>query len=256
MKKIWIGINFLLLLSCLFLQDSRSVDVNLNEIFFSYSKTHFLGTDHLGRDILSLLIVGASRTFSVFIIASFVSFSFGSFLGLITGYFQNYGSIIIKSIVDFTMIVPSFIVALIVTAIFGINPLTAGCTLGIAGIGNYMNQAENLTKQEKEKEYIQASRVLGVPCYVILYRRILPNILPQLLVNIGNTASGVILQYAALTFIGLGSDFTKPDWGAMLYEYRVYLISRPSLVLLPTICILWLSLSCHFLLDTKKNGEL
>lgn len=100
-----------------------------------------------------------------------------------------------------------------------------------------------------------ASVLLGVPWYVVLYRRILKNILPALLINLGNTASGVILQYSALTFIGLGSDYTKPDWGAMLYQYRIYLVKKPSLIILPTLCILWVSLSFNLIFDNKEQKK-
>ena len=73
-------------------------------------------------------------------------------------------------------------------------------------------------------------------------------ILPSL-----NTASGVILLYSALTFIGLGSDYTKPDWGAMLYQYRIYLVRKPSLIIIPTLCILWVSLSFNLIFDKREN---
>ena len=87
----------------------------------------------------------------------------------------------------------------------------------------------------------------------ILFRRIFVNILARLLVNLGNTASGVILQYSALTFIGLGSDYTKPDGGAMLYQYRIYLVRKPSLIIIPTLCILWVSLSFNLIFDKREN---
>ena len=217
------------------------------------SKEHWFGTDDLGRDVFSLIIIGGFRTFEVVVIATSLSFFVGSFLGMIAGYFQGNIGIIIKSTVDLMMVVPTLIVALIITSIFGITPVTAGISLGIFGIGNYMNQSEALTKVEKNKDYILASKLLGVPWYVVLFRRIFVNILARLLVNLGNTASGVILQYSALTFIGLGSDYTKPDWGAMLYQYRIYLVRKPSLIIIPTLCILWVSLSFNLIFDKREN---
>ena len=202
-----------------------------------------------------MIVVGGFRTLEVVVVATGISFFVGTFLGMTAGYFENTLSLIIKSIVDLMMIVPTLVVALIITSIFGINPITAGVSLGLFSIGNYMNQAEALTKVEKNKDYIMASVLLGVPWYVVLYRRILKNILPALLVNLGNTASGVILQYSALTFIGLGSDYTKPDWGAMLYQYRIYLVKKPSLIILPTLCILWVSLSFNLIFDNKEQKK-
>ena len=220
MTKKLIFINIFLVIILLIFSSKLNADINLDSVFLEFSKENFFGTDDLGRDVFSLIIIGGFRTLEVVAIATSLSFFVGSFLGMIAGYFERNIGTIIKSTVDLMMVVPTLIVALIITSIFGITPVTAGISLGIFGIGNYMNQSEALTKAEKNKDYILASKLLGVPWYVVLFKRIFVNILARLLVNLGNTASGVILQYSALTFIGLGSDYTKPDWGAMLYQPR------------------------------------
>ena len=231
MTKKLIFINILLIIILLIFSSKLNVDINLDSVFLDFSKKNFFGTDDLGRDVFSLIIIGGFRTLEVVVIATSLSFFVGSFLGMIAGYFEGNIGTIIKSTVDLMMVVPTLIVALIITSIFGITPVTAGISLGIFGIGNYMNQSEALTKAEKHKDYILA----------------------RLLVNLGNTASGVILQYSALTFIGLGSDYTKPDWGAMLYQYRIYLVRTPSLIIIPTLCILWVSLSFNLIFDKREN---
>ena len=253
MTKKLIFINIFLVILLLIFSSRLNADINLNSVFLDFSKQHFFGTDDLGRDGFSLVIIGGFRTLEVVAIATSLSFFVGTFLGMIAGYFEKTIGTIIKSMVDFLMVVPTLIVALIITSIFGITPITAGVSIGVFGIGNYMNQSEALTKVEKNKDYILASQLLGVPWYVVLFRRIFVNILPRLLVNLGNTASGVILLYSALTFIGLGSDYTKPDWGAMLYQYRIYLVKRPSLIIIPTLCILWVSLSFNLIFDKREN---
>ena len=253
MTKKLIFINIFLVILLLIFSSRLNADINLNSVFLDFSKQHFFGTDDLGRDVFSLVIIGGFRTLEVVAIATSLSFFVGTFLGMIAGYFEKTIGTIIKSMVDFLMVVPTLIVALIITSIFGITPITAGVSIGVFGIGNYMNQSEALTKVEKNKDYILASQLLGVPWYVVLFRRIFVNILPRLLVNLGNTASGVILLYSALTFIGLGLDYTKPDWGAMLYQYRIYLVKRPSLIIIPTLCILWVSLSFNLIFDKREN---
>lgn len=253
MKKLIIFINVILLLIILFFSNKTDVSVNLDRVFFNISQKNILGTDNLGRDIFSLVVVGAMRTIGVMVISTSISFFVGIFFGLIAGYFEGKIEIFIKSIVDLLMIIPTFVCALIITSIFGITPITAGISIGVFGIGNYMNQSLFLTKREKQKEYIQASILLGVNWYKILYGRILRNIIFELYVNLGNTASSVILQYSSLTFIGLGADFTKPDWGTMLYQYRVYASSRPILVLLPSLCIFWIAFSINFLFEDIKE---
>ncbi|MEJ6472307.1 ABC transporter permease [Fusobacterium nucleatum] len=253
MTKKLIFINIFLVIILLIFSSKLNADINLDSVFLGFSKENFFGTDDLGRDVFSLIIIGGFRTLEVVVIATSLSFFVGSFLGMIAGYFEGNIGTIIKSTVDLMMVVPTLIVALIITSIFGITPITAGISLGIFGIGNYMNQSEALTKAEKNKDYILASKLLGVPWYVVLFRRIFVNVLARLLVNLGNTASGVILQYSALTFIGLGSDYTKPDWGAMLYQYRIYLVRKPSLIIIPTLCILWVSLSFNLIFDNREN---
>ncbi|MDY2573347.1 MAG: ABC transporter permease [Fusobacterium necrophorum] len=247
--------QFCFLLFIFFLGRKLDTEVHLDSVFVPFSKNYWLGSDDLGRNVFSLLLVGGFRTMEVVLIASSISFGIGVFLGMLSGYLENIWSLLLKSLVDLLMIIPSFICALILTSIFGITPVTAGVSLGVFGIGNYMNHAEALTKREKNKEYVEASLLLGVPTYRILYRNILLNIIEELKVNLGNTASGVILQYASLTFIGLGADFTRPDWGSMLYQYRLYLISHPWLVLFPSLCIAWFSLLFHFLFDIPKRGK-
>ena len=204
MTKKLIFINTFLVLILLIFSSRLNSDINLDSVFLGFSRGHLFGTDDLGRDVFSLVIIGGFRTLEVVAIATSLSFFIGSFLGMIAGYFEKTIGTVIKSMVDFLMVVPTLIVALIITSIFGINPITAGVSIGVFGIGNYMNQSEALTKVEKNKDYILASQLLGVPWYVVLFRRIFVNIVPRLLVNLGNTASGVILLYSALTFIGLG----------------------------------------------------
>lgn len=252
-KKKIILYSLLFLLFLFFLFRNMDTDVHLDHIFEDFSWSHLLGTDDLGRDVFSLLMIGGFRTMQVVLISSFFSFGIGVTLGMLSGYFENRYCLVIKSLVDLCMVIPTFICAILMSSVFGVNPVTAGISLGIFGIGNYMNHAEALTKREKRKEYIEASLLLGIPWYIIVYRNILLNILKELKVNFGNTATGVILQYASLTFIGLGADFTKPDWGAMLYQYRSYIISHPSLILFPALCIVCISLLIHFLFDNDEE---
>lgn len=255
MRKKLLIFNIVVLCLIVFISPLMDVDINLDHILEAPSKNFIFGTDHLGRNVFALLVVGGFRTIEVVLIATIFSFSVGVFLGLTTGYLENFVSTIIKSLVDLLLVVPTLIFALIVSYIFGITPLSAGLSLGLFGIGNFMNHAEALTKREKEKEYILASKILGVPDVVILYKNIFINILPELLVNLANTSSGVILQYSALTFIGLGADLTKPDWGSMLYQYRIYLIKYPLLIILPTLCILWITLSFNLLFDKNRSNH-
>lgn len=229
-----------------------SVKTNLSETFAPISLKHYFGTDHLGRDIFSLIVDGAVRTLATVFIASTISVSFGLVLGMLGGYFGKSLEIVIVFFTDMLMIVPSFIMALIISAIFGLNPVTAGITLGITGIGTYTNQAMILTRQVKNRGFILSEKALGIPSFMIMTRHILPNIITPILAALGSMVSSIALQYASLSFIGLGADITKPDWGALLYQYRVYIIDKPLMIFFPCMAIFSLAYASFVIFDDRE----
>jgi len=229
-----------------------SVKTNLSGTFAPISLKHYFGTDHLGRDIFSLIVDGAVRTLATVFIASAISVSFGLILGMLGGYFGKSLEIVIVFFTDMLMIVPSFIMALIISAIFGLNPVTAGITLGITGIGTYTNQAMILTRQVKNRGFILSEKALGIPSSMIMTRHILPSIITPILAALGSTVSSIALQYASLSFIGLGADITKPDWGALLYQYRVYIIDKPLMIFFPCMAIFSLAYASFVIFDDRE----
>ena len=229
-----------------------SVKTNLSETFAPISLKHYFGTDHLGRDIFSLIVDGAVRTLATVFIASLISVSFGLILGMLGGYFGKSLEIVIVFFTDMLMIVPSFIMALIISAIFGLNPVTAGITLGITGIGTYTNQTMILTRQIKNRGFILSEKALGIPSSMIMTRHILPNIITPILAALGSMVSSIALQYASLSFIGLGADITKPDWGALLYQYRVYIIDKPLMLFFPCMAIFSLAYASFVIFDDRE----
>ena len=229
-----------------------SVKTNLSGTFAPISFEHYFGTDHLGRDIFSLIVDGAVRTLATVVIASLISVSFGLILGMLGGYFGKSLEMVIVFFTDMLMIVPSFIMALIISAIFGLNPVTAGITLGITGIGTYTNQAMILTRQVKNRGFILSEKARGIPSSMIMTRHILPNIITPILAALGSMVSSIALQYASLSFIGLGADITKPAWGALLYQYRVYIIDKPSMLFFPCMAIFSLAYVSFVIFDDRE----
>lgn len=225
--------------------------IHLDETFQGISKEHILGTDHLGRDIFSLIVQGGVRTLMVVGIGSFTSLLFGMTLGLLSGYLEGIFETLVQFVTDLTMIIPSFILALTFTAIFGLSPVNIGIVLGITGIGAYVNQTASLTKNMKENEFILAARVLGNSDLRIMIKHIFPNIIRPIFTLFGNKASQISMQYASLSFIGLGTDLTEPDWGAMLFQYRVYIIDHPSIVLWPSMAIFIMAIIFQYIFDDQ-----
>ena len=230
-------------------------NIKLTDILATYqpcSSEHWFGTDNLGRDLFALMVTGGQRTLVVVFLATAISFVGGSLLGMIAAYEGGVFKSIIQFAADFVTVVPSLVMALIFSALFGFSAPMAGVIFGIGNIGQYINLAEGLTSGMKDRDFIGAEVTLGQKKTVILFGHIFPNIMRQLFVYMGNNASSVVLQYAGLAFIGLGTDVTNPDWGTLLYQYRVYLLSYPRLVLIPIASICLLALFFHFAFDDGR----
>ena len=229
--------------------------VNLADKLSAPSAAHIFGTDNLGRDVFSLTVRGGIRTLVVVATASAISFSGGLVLGLAGGYFGGQMELGIRIAADFTMAVPSFIFALIFTGIFGMTPYTVGIILGLCGIGQYALQAEALTRSVRKMAYIENEKILGMPARHTLFGHILPNILYPMFTSMGNRAGGLTLSSASLAFIGLGVDVTSPDWGNMIYQYKIYVISNPNLILAPTLAVFLLALLFHLAFDGGASNK-
>ena len=228
--------------------------VDLAGTFAAPGAGHPLGTDHLGRDVWSRVAVGLQRTLVVMGIATMINIGVGASLGILAGYAGGVVRALIMLLTDLVMIVPTFIGALIFAAVAGLTPVTAGIILGIFGVGPYVNQACALTEAVRGSAYLQAETLLGTPSGTILVRHIAPAVTRPLSVYLGASAANAALAYAGLAFIGLGVDTTVPDWGTMLYDYRVHLSDHPLLLLWPTLGIAMLALAAHTLFDGHGRG--
>ncbi len=227
--------------------------VDLAATFLAPGPGHPLGTDNLGRDVWSRVVLGLSRTLTVMILATGLSALVGGLLGMIAGYLGGPTRALIMLATDLVLIVPTFVGALIFAALFGLTPVSAGIVLGLFGIGPYVNQACALTEAVRGRAFLQIETLLGTPTPVIVARHIAPAVMRPLAVYLGASAANAVLAYAGLAFIGLGVDTTLPDWGTMLYDYRVHLSDHPLLVLWPTLGIAILALSAHAVFDEAEG---
>ena len=257
MKKLVSGILFIagLWLVLSFLPTCNPKEVNPDKSFLPISWEHLMGTDDMGRDIFSLMVVGFFRSVEVLMAALITSATIGTLLGSLSGYYGGKIRILVRVFSDVSLIVPSLIMALLVVMVVGNYPAAVGFALGIYGIGAFAYQSENLTRKIKEEEFIKGEKLLGTPNGKILFSHIMANNLPPLLATLGSQGGSVIIAYASLTFIGLGTDITTPDWGSMIYQYRFHLVDRPYMVAFPAVGILALALLFHYMFEDWKEGE-
>lgn len=254
-RRLYVAI-FVVILAVIILAPTQNVTkVDLANTFAAPSSQHWLGTDNLGRDVFSLVANGCERTLIVVAISAVISLIFGVVLGLFAGYYGGMIEIVVQFVSDLLLIIPSFITALVFMGIFGFSPLHAGIVLGITEIGGYCQQVMILTKHMKNEDFIISEKIIGVKDRVIIFKHIFPNIKNALLTFMANKASSAVVSYAGLAFIGLGTDVTTPDWGSMIYQNRLYIITNPGLVLWPTFGILLLTLFFHIMFDNKHAGK-
>jgi peptide/nickel transport system permease protein len=215
---------------------------------------YVLGTDGLGRDVLSRLLYGARVSLIVGIVAVFVGGSIGVFLGLIAGYFGGRLDEVIMSMADIQLAFPFILLAIMFLLVLGPGVVNLILALGIGQWVTYARIARGQTISQREKEYIEAAKALGQGHAGIILTGILPNILAPLIIIASFNIASVILAEAALSFLGLGAPPTVPSWGGMLAESRDQLLAgRWWLALFPGAAIMLTVLSFNILGDWLRD---
>lgn len=201
------------------------------------SLAHWLGTDHLGRDVASRVMAGMGRTFLALGIVASMCVGLGLAVGLAAASATGFARACLLRAAEFAAIVPSLIVAVAIVALFGFDSITAGIALGLGAWGPYALLADGLARRALAEPYALAARALGAGRGRVLMRHVLPAILDTHLAYLGAKLGRVVIAYSALAFLGLGADAGRPDWGAMLFEYRLFMFDHPGLLLWPGFAI-------------------
>jgi peptide/nickel transport system permease protein len=187
------------------------------------SRDHWLGTDQLGRDNLSRILWGGRVSLMLGLIAVAIGGVSGTLLGLLAGYFRKYVELIIMQFIDILLAFPGFLLALAAVAVLGTGIYNVMIAVGIALIPGFARVVRGATLTVREMTYVESARVVGVPNALIIARYILPNVLAPIMVLATVDVAGAILTSAALSFLGLGAQPPKPEWGLMVNEGRRFL---------------------------------
>jgi peptide/nickel transport system permease protein len=214
---------------------------------------YLLGTDMLGRDILSRLIYGTRISLLVGFVTAGISGVVGMVLGLLAGYFGGLVDGIISRLIDIQLAFPFVLLALTLVAILGGGLLNVILVLGIGGWMAFARIVRVDTLSIKQREFIQAAHSLGLPTWRILFRHILPNVLAPMIVIGSFAVSTNIIYEAALTFLGVGVSAEIPTWGSMLADGRDYLGTGWWISTFPGVAIMITVMGINFIGDWLRD---
>ena len=213
-----------------------------------------LGTDPLGRDILSRLIYGTRLSLLIGLISVSLSMTLGVALGLMAGYFQGLTGTIIMRLMDVMLALPSLLLAIAVVAILGPGLINAMYAIAIVLLPHYVRLTRASAMAEAGKEYVASSRIAGAGTLRLMFITILPNCMAPLIVQATLGFSSAILDAAALGFLGLGAQPPTPEWGSMLADALEFIQRAPWVVTLPGLAILITVLAFNLLGDGLRDA--
>ncbi len=217
-------------------------------------KSFLLGSDHLGRDILSRLIYGARVSLLVGAASALFSGLLGLILGGLAGYLGGRVDDVIMGLADLQMAFPAILLALVVVAVLGQGLRNVIIVFAITGWVQYARTLRAEILSIKEREYVLATKVIGTSGLRTLVRHILPNALAPLIVIASFQMASMITQEAALSFLGVGVPSTIPTWGNMLADGREYLYQAWWISTLPGLCLMSVVLGINFLGDALRDA--
>jgi peptide/nickel transport system permease protein len=220
---------------------------NMPPFTHANNRVHLLGTDALGRDELSRLMLGAQISLTVGTASVIVSGVFGTAIGLIAGYYRGWFDDLVMRLVDLQMSVPSLLIALLVLYLAGPSFLNVVLVLAVTRWMVYARVTRGLVLSLREVLFVEASRALGASNARIIIRHLLPNLMAPILVLATLELAVMMLTEASLSFLGLGIQPPESSWGLMLAEGREYLTTAPWLVATPGLAILFTTLSVNII---------
>jgi peptide/nickel transport system permease protein len=228
-------------------------EIDMAHKLISPSASHWLGTDMLGRDIVSLLLVGARSSIVVGVIAVGIGLMFGIPLGLVAAARRGWVEEVIMRLGDFTFAFPALLSAIMLAAVAGPGMVTSITAIGIFQIRIFMRITRGSANAIWAREFVLAARASGKGKFRITIEHVLPNILSILIVQATIQFALAILAEAALSYLGLGTQPPQPSWGRMLNDAQSLLFQSPSLAVYPGLAIATAVLGLNLLGDGLRD---
>lgn len=218
------------------------------------SSAHWLGTDYLGRDVLSRLIYGGRVSLAVSLLAGTFAAVIGIALGLIAGYFGGLTGKIIMGATDVVLSIPGLVFTMVIAAIMGKSVMSMTIAIGIGMIPTYIRMMNGLVLSLRENDYIVAAKLQGEKESAILLRHLLPNTFPSLIVLFTINLGNAIMTESSLSYLGIGISPPTATWGNMVYDAYAYLLKAPQLAIIPGVCIILLIIAFNVVGDGLRDA--
>ena len=210
---------------------------NLADSIMPPSAAHPFGTDKMGRDIFARVLYGARTSLSSTFILVGVIFVIGSFLGILAGYFGGIVDAVIMRIADMMIAFPGLVLAIAVAGILGASTRNAIIAIAVVTWPKYARLARSLVMKIRHTDFVAAATVTGSRTPYMLWKYMLPNTITTLVITAATDIGGMMMELAALSFLGFGAQPPSPEWGSMLNEGRNFMQSAPWLMIFPGLAI-------------------
>ena len=227
---------------------------DFSQSFAGPSREHLLGTDRLGRDILSRLIYGSRQSLQMGLYSTVFAAIAGIIIGAIAGFYGGWVDNLLMRILDIYQGIPMFLMCVTLAAVLGPSLRNAIIAIGISSVPIFARLMRASVLTVGEAEYIEAARAVNSSNFRIIVREIIPNAISPLIVSITMNMGSAVLAGAGLSFIGLGVEAPIPEWGAMISDARNFLRGHGTLALYPGICVMITVLAFNLLGDGLRDA--
>lgn len=229
-------------------------DISIANMLAAPSAEHLFGTDELGRDIFTRVVLAAGISMQVSIASVAIALLLGAAAGMLSGYFGGLADAVLMRLVDVMFAFPVLLLALAVVAILGPGVNTVIIAIAVVYTPIFARIARSATVSVAQEPFIKASQVTGARAPRILIKHVLPNIAAPLIVQTSVSLAFAILSEAALSFLGLGAQPPDPTWGRMLFDAKGYLVQAWWMAVLPGVIVLFTVLSFNLLGDNLRDA--
>ena len=229
-------------------------DMDVADMFAGSSAKHLFGCDQMGRDIFSRILYGGRYSIALGICASLLGATVGIIIGSIAGFFGGITETIIMRLIDVWSALPGILLCILISSALGSGFINTVIALSVGSVPNSVRMIRAQILSERSKEYLEAAETINCSSVSIMFRHLLPNVISPLIVSTTMGIGQTITQAATLSYIGLGVQPPKAEWGAMLSDARSHVTKFPHMMLFPGIAIMLIVLSVNLVGDGLRDA--